>query len=45
MLLASEGHFNPAIVLVSVIVNAFIWAGFGWLIGYGVSNRTRRKNG
>ncbi len=43
ILLAVEGHFDPAIVLVSVIVNAFIWAGIGWLIGYVTSNGIKQN--
>lgn len=40
-LLAMDGHFNLAIVLISITLNAGIWAGFGWLIGYGTSNRIK----
>ena len=42
LLFAMDGHFNLAIVLISIILNAFIWAGLGWLIGYGTSNRIER---
>jgi hypothetical protein len=41
LLLAMDGHFNPLIVLVSIVINALIWAGFGWLIGYALSDRTK----
>lgn len=34
LLLATEGEFNLAIILVSVTLNAGIWGSIGWLIGY-----------
>lgn len=41
LLLAMEGHFNLAIVLFSTALNAVLWAGLGWMIGYGTSNRIK----
>ena len=38
-LFAADGHFNLAIYSISITVNAFLWAGLGWLIGYGLSGR------
>jgi hypothetical protein len=42
MLLAMETQFNLAIVLVSIMINTLIWAGIGWVIGYGMSARTQK---
>ena len=39
MLLAANGHYNLAIYAISIAANAIIWAGTGWLIGYGLSAR------
>ncbi|MDG6778122.1 hypothetical protein QCB44_05330 [Thiomicrorhabdus sp. zzn3] len=34
LLLATEGEFNVAILLVSIALNAGMWGCVGWLIGY-----------
>ena len=39
LLLAADGKFNLAIYSSSIAINALIWAGIGWVIGYGLSNR------
>jgi hypothetical protein len=42
MLLATEGQFNLAVVAFSITINAFIWGGLGWLVGYGLSSRAKQ---
>jgi len=39
LLFAAEGKFNLVIYATSIAINAFIWAGIGWVIGYGLSSR------
>jgi len=39
LLFAADGKFNLVIYLSSIVFNALIWAGIGWVIGYGLSNR------
>jgi hypothetical protein len=43
LLFAMEGHFYLPIVLISITLNSGVWAGFGWLIGYGTSGRIEYK--
>lgn len=42
LLLAMGAHFSLPIVLISITLNLLIWAGIGWLIGYGTSNRIKK---
>jgi hypothetical protein len=39
LLFSADSHFNLAIYSISVAISALIWAGLGWLIGYGLSGR------
>lgn len=39
LLFAADGRFDLAIYTISIIANGFVWAGLGWLIGYGLSAR------
>ena len=39
LLLGLGTHFHLPTVLISIALNSCIWAGFGWLIGYGTSGR------
>lgn len=41
ILLAADGHFDLVLFLISISINAAVWAGFGWVIGYALSDRTR----
>lgn len=43
LLMAMGTQFNLAIVLISIALNAGLWAGLGWLIGYGMSSRAKRR--
>jgi len=43
LLLAMGAHFSLPIALISITLNVLIWAGIGWLIGYGTSGRRKRK--